>query len=578
MVSFPTSLYVTNYRCILLPSSTGSEKGSQSQWEEIDLKEKERDKDKDKEKDGKEGKEKKKEGPAIMVRAASGGKMLSKKGGSVIGAVKRATTDSGDSKKSQQSSKSAFIDNDWNDRIDVPHTRVHLYKRGKTQISVLLKDGFAFDYTFPAEEEARAVCDRLESLAMPDHCLKVFAFLHRPPSYQYPPLYDAEMELRRVGFPNSSFVVDKTLNETYEFCPTYPRVLVVHAHATREMLDGVAKFRSRRRIPVATFCYKPNGACLFRSSQPLVAMNKRSKEDEFYLRLLRNDNQQNLVIFDSRPRTNAQANRLGGGGFESKKSYKCEIYFQDIENIHVVRNSLTTLRYVYANNESKEKIQAAESQWLRHIGTILSSSKDIVDHVVNRGNSVLVHCSDGWDRTAQSISLAEMIMDSFYRSLKGFAVLIEKEFCSFGHQFARRHGHGMNIQNPRDSQRSPIFIQFVHCVVQMLRQYPTSFEYNEELLLFILDHVHNCRFGNFLFDSERQRGKADIENNTVSIWSLVMDNWESFQNPLYCPTDDVLDISLLRVNLISMVTWHEYHKGVLSPHLFKTKLLDQYVE
>jgi len=34
--------------------------------------------------------------------------------------------------------------------------------------------------------------------------------------------------------------------------------------------------------------------------------------------------------------------------------------------------------------------------------------------------------SDGWDRTSQLVSLAQMLLDPHYRTIKGFAILIEK--------------------------------------------------------------------------------------------------------------------------------------------------------
>lgn len=36
--------------------------------------------------------------------------------------------------------------------------------------------------------------------------------------------------------------------------------------------------------------------------------------------------------------------------------------------------------------------------------------------------SVLVHCSDGWDRTSQVCSLGSLLLDSYYRTVKGFMV------------------------------------------------------------------------------------------------------------------------------------------------------------
>lgn len=31
---------------------------------------------------------------------------------------------------------------------------------------------------------------------------------------------------------------------------------------------------------------------------------------------------------------------------------------------------------------------------------------------------VLVHCSDGWDRTTQIVSLAELLLDPYYRTIE----------------------------------------------------------------------------------------------------------------------------------------------------------------
>ncbi len=42
------------------------------------------------------------------------------------------------------------------------------------------------------------------------------------------------------------------------------------------------------------------------------------------------------------------------------------------------------------------------------------------------GVSVLVHCSDGWDRTAQTCALISLLIDPYYRTLHGFMVLLAK--------------------------------------------------------------------------------------------------------------------------------------------------------
>lgn len=50
--------------------------------------------------------------------------------------------------------------------------------------------------------------------------------------------------------------------------------------------------------------------------------------------------------------------------------------------------------------------------------SVCSSSQAVKDEKA----SVLVHCSDGWDRTAQVCSLASLLLDPFYRTFKGFMV------------------------------------------------------------------------------------------------------------------------------------------------------------
>lgn len=51
--------------------------------------------------------------------------------------------------------------------------------------------------------------------------------------------------------------------------------------------------------------------------------------------------------------------------------------------------------------------------------------------VADEGISVLVHCSDGWDRTAQACSVASILLDPFYRTMKGLMVkdASVKVFC-----------------------------------------------------------------------------------------------------------------------------------------------------
>jgi predicted protein tyrosine phosphatase len=48
----------------------------------------------------------------------------------------------------------------------------------------------------------------------------------------------------------------------------------------------------------------------------------------------------------------------------------------------------------------------------------------VVEAVTREKAGVLVHCSDGWDRTPQITALAQLCIDAHYRTIQGFACLV----------------------------------------------------------------------------------------------------------------------------------------------------------
>ncbi|KTF82048.1 hypothetical protein cypCar_00012217 [Cyprinus carpio] len=338
------------------------------------------------------------------------------------------------------------------------------------------------------------------------HGMQLFAFLSQE-KYEENGwnVYEAMEEYRRQVLPNSEWRVT-FINKNYELCDTYPTILVVPYKATDEDLRRVAAFRSRCRIPVLSWFHKENHAVIMRCSQPLVGMSgKRNKDDERYLDLIREANgTTKLTIYDARPNVNAVANKATGGGYEGDDAYQnAELVFLDIHNIHVMRESLKKLKdIVYPNVEESHWLSSLEStHWLEHIKLVLSGAIQVADKV-SSGSSVVVHCSDGWDRTAQLTSLAMLMLDSYYRTLRGFQVLLEKEWISFGHKFA---------------------------------SFPTAFEFNERLLVVILDHLYSCRFGTFLYNCESARESNNVRGKTVSLWSFVNSDTSLYINPFFTP-------------------------------------------
>ncbi|RXN29607.1 myotubularin-related 2 [Labeo rohita] len=253
-------------------------------------------------------------------------------------------------------------------------------------------------------------------------------------------VYDPLTEYKRQGLPNESWRISK-VNDHYELCDSYPAALVVPVTITDEEVRRVSSFRAKGRVPVLSWIHPESQAAVVRASQPMVGQNgRRCKEDEKLLQAIMDANAQShkLFIFDARPSVNAAANKMKGGGYESEDAYQnAELVFLDIHNIHVMRESLRKLKeVVYPNIEESHWLSNLEStHWLEHIKLILAGALRIADKVESGKTSVVVHCSDGWDRTPQLTSLALIMLDSHYRTIRGFQILLEKEWLSFGHRF-----------------------------------------------------------------------------------------------------------------------------------------------
>lgn len=155
----------------------------------------------------------------------------------------------------------------------------------------------------------------------------------------------------------------------------------------------------------------------------------------------------------------------------------------------------------------------------------------MVANAVDNGISVVVHCSDGWDRTAQVCSIASVLLNPYYRTITGFQMLIEKDWLSFGHKFSDRCGHMKG--DPKEV--SPVFTQFLDCTFQMMQQQADAFEFNERFLLLIHDHVLSCQYGTFIGNCEKERLRLRLSETTYSLWAHLSKHLYEYINPLYGP-------------------------------------------
>ncbi|KAJ7047064.1 protein-tyrosine phosphatase-like protein [Mycena alexandri] len=494
-------------------------------------------------------------------------------------------------------------------------TRLPQTHQGQCPLNFHSRTFETFSLAFNKESDASDVFDSVKELTVATSVQQLYAFFYSPnpplPTSDGWSIYSPRDEFGRMGIGSRTKAWRFTdINKDYSFSPTYPSRLVVPTRISDATLQYASKYRSKCRIPVLSYLHWANYGSITRSSQPMVGITQnRSVQDEKLIESIFQTHHSpesrassgpvygatttNLII-DARPTINAMGNTAKGAGTENMDHYKdSKKAYLGIDSIHVMRESLAkvveALREAEVllasiNNDLPEQITGLavldrqalrRSGWLRHLQAIMEGTVLITRNIHVNSSHVLIHCSDGWDRTSQLSALAQLCLDPFYRTIRGFEILVEKDWLSFGHKFMDRCGHLSSdkffvspaeagsgnsgadaaqaflasMQNRFGSQHhiketSPVFHQFLEAVRQIQRQFPDRFEFNERFLHQLYYHLYSCQFGTFLFNCERERrvgegGPAAVER-TVSVWDYFNSPEEMEQNlnPTYTPELD----------------------------------------
>ncbi|CAI4045289.1 hypothetical protein SUVZ_10G2930 [Saccharomyces uvarum] len=507
-------------------------------------------------------------------------------------------------------------------------------------IKIIGKDYVVFSLDFGSDLhlQARKVYESILNLTVVGNINKLYAFIYMsnnlerklsaPNSWQ---IYDPVREFQRQGLDDNDESCPwrlSRINEEYEFCSTYPSQLFVPRSTSDILLKHASKFRSQKRIPVLTYHHKATDCNILRSSQPLPGLiNQRSIQDEklvwecFSSFFSKDIKRTKHVIVDARPRTNALAQMALGGGTENMDNYNFLLadsnlgvdkniklptvtrLFLGIDNIHIVSNTAAYMTEIICqagdlNLPLEQNLIKSQkfSNWLKLNTLILKSVDMLLKSMIFNHSNVLVHCSDGWDRTSQVVSLLEICLDPFYRTYEGFMILVEKDWCSFGHRFLERSGHlnsdvrfhdntmhslfndgdtngdsfdmdqddygeddgeddedtnllnlskiskkfNENFKLNKKSLKfvSPVFQQFLDCVYQLLTQNPDLFEFNERFLRRLVYHLYSCQYGTFLSNNEKEKFQQDLPNKTKSVWDYFRSRRKQFMNPNFVQRDN----------------------------------------
>ena len=407
---------------------------------------------------------------------------------------------------------------------------------------------------FFINEKQKSIFDELNTRALPkkfDLCAfpKILndSYLQKYKDLNGWNVYDLKKEFLRQGVifddPNCPFKLCE-INKDFKVINTYPETLVEPKDVPDEIITKACKHRTKNRVPTLSYYFdnKINGvdsnkiAGIWRSSQAKSGLlgSKKNEDVELINKIISLGGQ--FTIYDARPYLNAASNKVKGGGYEDVEDYQnAKLIFCNIENIHKAREAIEKTEEICTD----EKImtnkafwsQFEATGWLDFIMITLKTSTEIAKKV-SEGNNILIHCSDGWDRTPQLVATSQILLDPYYRTFMGFAVLVEKDWLSFGHQFAKRSGM-IAKKNDGENERSPIFLQFLDCIYQLMYQFPNEFEFNSDYLLFIAKNYNVNLFGTFMFNNEEERVKNKAKETTPSVWTYLLNNKEQFTNPSY---------------------------------------------
>ncbi|CAF1520517.1 unnamed protein product, partial [Rotaria sordida] len=181
-----------------------------------------------------------------------------------------------------------------------------------------------------------------------------------------------------------------------------------------------------------------------------------------------------------------------------------DVEFMNLPHIHATRRSARMLRAIDAA-QCKNPLfsgwypQLASTQWLQHLSALIKAASYVVANVDKHNRPVLVHCSNGGDHTPQIITLAEIMLDSHYRTINSFQILVEREWIQFGHKFCDRCGHEIFLRE-------------------------------------LAQHTYSSLYGTFLCNTDFERTTANLEKKTLGVWSLLNIQSTQFINPSFNET------------------------------------------
>lgn len=372
---------------------------------------------------------------------------------------------------------------------------------------------------------------------------------------------DVKADYERLGFLKAEEAFSLYDNREWVDFPSYPSEFIVPSGLTPVEMQQIRSYRSAKRIPAIVWRHEVSKACMARSAQPCVGISGNScNADRKFMKLMQTE--KSFYFIDARSQIAAAANAAQGKGTEDTRQYSnAELLFCDIGNIHAVRTAYHQLKSACVSlNTNLDEKDDPTIPWMNIVSSILVASIKCSTCLMS-GHSILVHCSDGWDRTPQLTSITQILLDPYYRTIYGFLLLLEKEWIQFGHMFKTRYGQGDAPMHQDVEEQSPVFIQFLDCIYQIHKQAPWAFEFRSTLLEQIYLQVYACRTTTFLFNTVQE----SHHHPSISLWNMILHQKTKFESSTFDETKSNDHSGILLPFEPNALTLWDHHYKLANP-------------
>ena len=342
---------------------------------------------------------------------------------------------------------------------------------------------------------------------------KLFCFFN---TQQYEPngweCYSIDNEQKRQAIPKDKWRIEENIK--FQLSKHIPGNLIVPKEINKAELQKIAKRRFNDKLPLLTWRSIITGRIILRGSTPKKNISITEEENKFFERIVQSTPSDTIITIDLQDLINEN--------HPNEEGNRNHVVIQ-IPN----ENQFIPLFYSIMVDHVTNSIKQYFIQHLfENLLKILDGIEIIMDYISD-GHNILLQNETGDGFLSLISAVIQLYLDPYYRTVKGFCCLIDKEFLYFGHLF---------ILTPDKKRKknsdvfSSIFVIFLDIVWQLMIRNPISFEFDEKLLLFFIDSIHSCEFGSFITSCEFEKLEMNVPNSTPSIFSYIEENYCFFQN------------------------------------------------